>query len=555
MKLRMKTLSALEKVFLDSEPMTTATAHSALLNESTAFQIAFTVESEETVVNSAIGLQLDIESPVREFLRVRRVDHVPIRMTRFATSDSDYLREGPGLFPDILRDVNEYSVRACFGQWDSLWIDFEPNGQVPAGTYPVRIRLTSQNPAYEISDEVEYTITLIPANLPRQELLHTKWFHSDCLSVYYNVPVFSEEYWRIVENFMAAAVRRSINMILTPIHTPPLDTRVGGQRPTVQLVDISCDEGKWSFGFDKLDRWVEIARRVGVEYFEMAHLFTQWGAKYAPKIMATVDGVYKQVFGWDTDGVGEEYASFLRAYVPAVCDRMRTLGLLDRCFFHVSDEPHIDHLEGYLKAKSILKPLIGDCPIIDALSNYEFYTSGAVERPIPAVNHIEPFIANNTPHLWSYYCIGQHDKVANVFIGMPSYRNRIYAEMLYKYNIEGILQWGYNFYYAQYSNYPINPFMDPDWDGKSLAGDTFQVYPGLGGEPWESIRMMVSAHMVQDLRAFRLLESLAGRDFVLELLDASLPEDEKITFSAYPRRADYILTLRERVNAEIARRI
>lgn len=559
MKLIVKTLSALEKVFLDEEPLRTSTAHSALLNESSAFQIAYCVQPEQQDTNygGSVELALEIESPVKEYLRVRRIDHVPVRTARFAASDEDYLREGPGLFPDILRPLPSHGLRACMGQWDSLWIDFEPEGNVPAGEYPVSIKIYAPVEGGEplVSAQAEYTISLIGASLPEQKLYHTKWFHSDCLADYYNVPVFSEEYWQIVENFMAAAVKRSINMILTPIHTPPLDTRVGGERPTVQLVDIFCNGGKWSFTFEKLDRWVEIAKRVGVRYYEIAHIFTQWGAKYAPKIMATVDGEYKRVFGWETDGVGEEYSAFLREYVPAVCAHMKELGVLENCLFHVSDEPSIDHLEGYIKAKNILKPLIGDCPIIDALSNYEFYRTGAVERPVPAVNHIEPFIENNTPHLWSYYCISQHKDVANVFIGMPSYRNRIYAEQLYKYNIEGILQWGYNFYYARYSDYPVNPFMDPDWDGYSLAGDTFQVYPGPKGEPWESIRMMVSMHAVQDLRAFELLESLAGRDEVLRLIEGDLPEEEKITFSAYPRRADYILSLREKVNEEIAKRI
>lgn len=560
MKLLMKTLSSLEKVFLDEEPMRVSSAHSALLNESSAFQIAYTVipeEGDEGKYAGSVALEMEIESPISEYIRARRIDHVPVRTSRFSRSDEDYLREGPGLFPDVLRDIPQHGLRACMKQWDSLWVDIEPEGKAAPGAYPVKIRMVLPQEGEEpaIVAQVEYTVTLINASLPEQELYHTKWFHSDCLAVYYNVPVFSEEYWQIVENFMAAAVKRSINMILTPIHTPPLDTRVGGERPTVQLVDVFCNNGKWSFGFEKLDRWVEMAKRVGVKYYEIAHLFTQWGAKYAPKIMATVDGEYKRVFGWETDGVGEEYTAFLREYVPAVCQRMKELGVYENCLFHVSDEPSIDHLEGYLKAKNVLKPLVGDCPIIDALSNYAFYSSGAVERPIPAVNHIEPFLENNTPHLWSYYCISQNDKVGNVFIGMPSYRNRIYAEQLYKYNIEGILQWGYNFYYSRGSDYPINPFMDTDWDGHSLAGDTFQVYPGPKGEPWESMRMMVSAHAIQDLRAFRLLESLAGRDLVLQLIDGDLPEEEKITFGAYPRRAEYILDLREKVNAEIAKRV
>lgn len=51
---------------------------------------------------------------------------------------------------------------------------------------------------------------------------HTEWFHSDCLANYYGEEVFSEEYWRIVENFVKTAVKHRYNMLLTPIFTPPL---------------------------------------------------------------------------------------------------------------------------------------------------------------------------------------------------------------------------------------------------------------------------------------------------------------------------------------------
>jgi hypothetical protein len=78
-----------------------------------------------------------------------------------------------------------------------------------------------------------------------------------------------------------------------------------------------------------------------------------------------------------------------------------------------------------MKAKNIVAPLLEGYPIIDALSDYEFYSSGAVTRPVPATDHIEPFIENKVPNLWAYYCCVQCTDVSNRFISMPSYRNRI----------------------------------------------------------------------------------------------------------------------------------
>ena len=74
-------------------------------------------------------------------------------------------------------------------------------------------------------------------------------------------------------------------------------------------------EGKYTFDFSLLTRFMDMADRLGVKYFEIAHLFTQWGAEHAPKVMATVDGEYKRIFGWDTEAAGEEYSTFLRNFL------------------------------------------------------------------------------------------------------------------------------------------------------------------------------------------------------------------------------------------------
>ena len=42
------------------------------------------------------------------------------------------------------------------------------------------------------------------------------------------------------------ATDHGINMILIPVLTPPLDTAEGGERTTVQLVDITYENGKFT---------------------------------------------------------------------------------------------------------------------------------------------------------------------------------------------------------------------------------------------------------------------------------------------------------------------
>ena len=171
------------------------------------------------------------------------------------------------------------------------------------------------------------------------------------------------------------------------------------------------------------------------------------------------------------------------------------------------------------------------------------------------MNCIEPFLEEKVPGLWTYYCCGQVDKVPNLFIAMSGARIRVLGALLYKFDIEGFLQWGFNFYYAIGSDYLTNPYLDTDWSGCVPAGDPFQVYPGEDGRPLASLRLMQVDEAMQDLRAMQKLESLAGRDAVLALIDEGL--EKPLRFAQFPQGAaceEYVLNLRRRINEEIAKR-
>ena len=543
MKIDLRIVTSLQKVFLDEPP---AIYHDTVLaegfqNEVISFQLAYqSLEMEEASATAA----LCIHSPISSHVHVRRVIHVPVGLAAFSDADDNYLRYTPGLYPDLLADIQNIPVRVFPNQWHSLWFDITPDASVPPGEYPIHITLADT--------AITAVIRVLPGLLPRQTLRHTKWFYCDCLANYYNEPVWSERFWKIAENFITLAVRRGINMILTPIHTPPLDTQVGGERLTTQLVDITLENDCYTFNFTKLHRWVNMCRRAGVEYYEMAHLFTQWGAHFAPKIVATVKGAETRIFGWDVSATSAEYQAFLAAYLPALTNELRALGIAEKTYFHISDEPTKNHLESYAAAKALVSPYLKGFPVIDALSNIEFYNLGLVEKPVPANDHIQPFLDAEVQGLWTYYCVSQYKDVSNTFISMPSQRNRILGIQLYKFDIEGFLQWGYNFYNSQYSLYPVNPFLITDADGFVPSGDAFQVYPGTNGMPLESIRMMVTQQALYDLRALRWLESLTDKAYVLSLIEEGL--ESPITFSNYPHSDDYLIRLRMKINSEIVRR-
>lgn len=541
-KYQMKLLSSLEKVFQDETPVyrPECLSLSSLWGETVSFQAAYTGD-----YFMRERLDVKIISPLEQWVHVRTVEQVPVGRATNGVVDDNYLKTASGLYPDLLREVEDGKVIVCSNQWRSLWIDVEVTDEIPAGNYNIEICL--QKEGQTVCSQM-MQLKVIGVTLPKQTIMHTEWMHADCLADYYQADVFSEEHWRILENYFHEYTKRGCNMMLTPLFTSPLDTAVGLDRTTTQLIEVEVKNGQYYFGFEKLKRWIDLCKKCGIEYFEMSHLFSQWGAKYAPKVVAEVDGKEEKIFGWHTPAVGE-YTKFLQCFLPQLTGKLKEWGIAQVTYFHISDEPREEDLESYKAAKESLGNLLDGFQTFDALSSYEFYRHGLVEKPIPGNNEIEEFLEHGLTEMWTYYCTGQFYEVSNRFMSMPSARNRIYGIQLYKYDIIGILHWGYNFYNSQFSIKHINPYQITDSDNAFPSGDPFLVYPGEDGYPEESIRMMVHYEALTDLRALELLESLTSKEYVMDLIEGDLAEP--LTFKTYPKSDMYLISLRNRVNREI----
>ena len=554
---KIKLLSSLAKVLADEEPKAQpeCTRLTGLWGETVSFQIACTRRGY-----SGAELEVKVVSDLAEHIRVRTVEQVPVNRAAGISGDGrilddNFLKTTAGMYPDLLKDIVDNKVLFRSWRWSSLWFDVEITRDILPGEHEITVNFEKEG---EVICSASTRLKVVGAELPKQKLIHTEWFHADCLADYYHVEALGEEHWRILENFIRGYVKRGCNMILVPLFTPPLDTGIGLERTTVQLVDVKVcgnevsDSIEYEFDFQKLKRFVDMCQHCGIEYFEMCHLFSQWGAKYAPKIMADVNGKQEKIFGWHTLAVGA-YTDFLHAFLPKLTEKLQEWGIADKCYFHVSDEPVEENMDTYMAARNSLGDLLKGFKTLDAVSHYEFFEKGLVDVPVPGSDSVHEFLEHDLPERWTYYCVSQFREVSNRFIAMPSARNRILGVQLYKYDMTGFLHWGYNFYNSQFSIRHINPYQSTDADGMFAAGDPFLVYPGEGGMPEESLRIMVLNEAMNDLRALQLLESLSSREFVMELIEGDL--SEPITFKSYPKSDMYLTSLRNRVNMEIAKRI
>jgi len=478
-----------------------------------------------------------------------------VKCEYLATENRDryYISTDPGLYPDLLIPSNGI-IKPLANQYKSLFISILSKNNIDTHKVKIQIEevLFEDNTGKKIFTnkiffEEELTINIINDKLIDLPIIHTQWFHCDSIANYHNEIPFSDNYWELLEKYIFyARTKCDVNMLLTPVFTPPLDTDVNAERKTIQLVDITYENNCYSFDFSKLEKWCEICKKSGIEYIEVAHLFTQWGAKCTPKIVVLEKdetGELKKVnkFGWHVRATSLKYRKFLESFIPSLIKAFDFFGYKkETLYFHISDEPNISCIEDYQKAKDQVKDLLVDCNLIDALSDFSFYENGLVEIPIPSNDHIEPFV-NKVDQLWTYYCIAQGNMVPNRFIALPSYRNRVMGILLYLYNIKGFLHWGFNYWESENSRESINPFISCDGNCAFPAGDPFLIYPG----PLSSLRNEIQIEAFNDLKLLCILEKEIGRENVINIIKDG--ESCGFTFKDYPKNNEYYLRLREKI--------
>lgn len=464
--------------------------------------------------------------------------------------DDYYLRTEPGLYPDLLRRVdvqdfvndshisfrlNSTNTRYVLdlvikkkelndkSKNDSLTKNVK-NQSISKENFELKFKLESENEVVEES----YVFSFFNKVLEESSYKHTEWFHTDCLADFYQVKVNSDEYFLLLKNFAQAGREIHMNTIYVPLLTPALDIEYMGHRTNVQLLQIEVDGDylspncQYKFDFTYLKKYVKMMQDLGYQYFEICHLFSQWGAKFAIDIYALVNGEEKRIFDNSVEATDDRYIRFVKLLLAELKLVLEELNIKDRAIFHLSDEPSLEHLDNFQKVIDSLGESIMGLNRIDALSNYDFYNRDLIKEPVIALNELSNFVSNmkDDGAYWIYYCVTQAKDVCNRFMSMPLCRQRSLALVLYLQDKAiGFLHWGFNFYNSQFSLEKLNPYESVDAGGKFIAGDAFLFYPGNDYQPEWSIRAMTTRQIFEDLAKLELLEIKLGRERIKKELE------------------------------------
>jgi hypothetical protein len=521
----------------------------AARNETVAFQVCVTLGGEGRrapagarsrglagTVQETAEIAVSCESTRDLSVRIRRVGFVPLphHNTETDTSELDGVGHVPGYVPDPLYE--EQGACVYVGETVSFWLSVQvsPNAAPGASSLPVVVYVDGKQSA-----EVSASIQIFAAVMKRRTGFHvTHWFYNDAILDWHRLQAFERRFWDLLPAYIRNCAEHGQDTLYVPVFTPPLD---GVKRPT-QLLRVKRTgrlEGR-QYGFDWTDvkRYVDIAKRCGMQFFEWTHFFWQWGCRYALRIYEDQGHDERLLWRPQTPAVSKTYSEFLSEFLPELRTFLDRERILKRSFFHVSDEPQgEEHLPNYRKAKALLGRLAPWMTTMDALSEIAFGRQKVTDMPIPLITVTKRFVEEGIP-CWTYFCAGPRGPYLNRLMDTPLAKIRMAGWLFYRFGLKGFLHWGYNYWYRSQTRTLIDPFCEasgkrwPDW----AYGDPFVVYPG-GKGPLDSIRWEIFAASLQD---YALLQQ-SGSDPSGELLR---PLED---FHRFPRDEDWWCRARREV--------
>lgn len=450
-------------------------------------------------------------------------------------TDDYYIRTEDDTYPDLLQRVSALTVEK--GEKCVLLVDISER-EKPSGVHTVTVEIGGQ--------ACTLTLEVFAEKLAETDMIVTHWFHMDAICNYYGVEPFSNEFYERFTWFLEKYVQMGNNMILLPAFTPPLDTEVGGERLTTQLVKAKKDQDGYAFDFSEMKRFIALCQEKGIKYFEHSHLFTQWGGKFCPKIIVEEKGEKRNAFGWEVASDDERYKEFLTAYLTALQAFLREQGVWEKTYLHLTDEPHGEHVEKYKELSDFVKGLTKGMKVMDAISEKE--VAAAMDIPVVVLNAKDLDLFDE--HKMLYYCVGVDGQgITNRYFYMPLQRTEILGMQLYENRAKGFLHWGYNFYNTQFSKAVLNPYEDATAGGGFPAGDSFIVYPGES-EAEPSVRYFSLKRAFEDYRLLKTLEKTLGKDAVISLLH----QEGVKGVHEYPRSARWQEEFRAKLVRLVAKR-
>ncbi len=403
-------------------------------------------------------------------------------------------RFGGGINPYVIR-------RAPFRIFEAL----EPcDGKITAGADAIALRVETDVPAdakietldlpVTVSDgAVTKTFTLtvnihaaIVPPIGKDSFGFTNWFSLKPMAKTHKVELWTEPFWEVLDRYAALMARGRQNTFILSLH---------------DFFTKQAD-GTWKLERERLRRYVKIFEKHGLWFIEGGHLAGRTGGDWGSATMDFTIG------GGHTNS--PEAAARLDQLLLPLAEEITTNGWADRWLQHIADECTDIMVPAY-KAFVVetRKRLPSGVRIFDATMTQSL--DGSIDDWCPQVQEYQAhqkFFDDQLAqhhHVWVYTCLIPGGKFLSRLLDQERLRPVYLGWSLEKYQLDGFLHWGGNYWSDDPFNKSIRPNEPtPHTNNYLPAGDSNVWYPGVDG-PLSTTRFEAHRIGLEDAELLRKL--------------------------------------------------
>lgn len=384
-----------------------------------------------------------------------------------------------------------------------ILFEINNSSEVAPGSYPVTFSiyksnaLESENLIWQQTINIE-VIDFKPADNLSTSFKTDIWQQPSNLARQYNVNLWSEEHFKLIEKLMAKLAKLNQHAVSVIIGEVPwcgwgsfLVKDYSANLYEYSIVKVVEDGGKLSCDFSALDRYLDLAEQYHMaDQIDLFGILGVWELPYFPRpvvnnypenVTIRVYNIKKGIYRFITDG------DEMKWYINELFNHFKFLGVWDKVYIMADEPKNIQESISNFKKSALL---------LTDIAPGKLHFKVAIDKP-KVLENISELV---TDPLLSYYCATQYRrdiKVPNKNISFyvcnyPTFPNtylyselweaRLLGPMAYLLDVNGLTRWAANCW-------PDNARQDIRFNTDNLpTGDVCLYYPGDNGDILESLR-------------------------------------------------------------------
>lgn len=426
--------------------------------------------------------------------------------------------------------------------YNNLWIDLKSD--IP-GKHIVNTKVYLSNGMEDekliYSKSISFEVSSV--EMPKENIFYLDlWQHLSSLARKYNCEYFSDEHFRIIENFMkplAKAGQKVCDLIVSDYSWAGQSCyRIYENKSSLyeyNIIKTYIENGKLKLDFSAFDRYIAICQKLGMcGEIDLFGIIGNWKTSAFDIVLEDFDEPVR-VRVYDKDNSKFTFIrtkQMYKQYVTEIFNHLEEMNLWDITRV-IGDQPK--KVEDVSNSQSLLKEIKEDVKIKYAIMNGDFYKDykGYTDSFSIILNELIR-VENGDLNLsdksslkdmtW-YVCWTPFN--LNQFVRSPLIQSRLVGYMTYLFDMKGFLRWNY----CLYTDSDDYRYRQDRW----VCGDMYFVYPSKSGNPELSLRMKQLMYGTNDFSFLKLCENKLGRNKVLDIIKDLTGEITELNYDSETR--------------------